>query len=733
MKHKVGVILLLTSVTALFGFFAAQIEFDNSIETYFLESDLRDYNRFLDEFGTDEIVVVAFRDEDVFTVENFALIDAISHDLERLPHVRRVISLTTAEIVSGKDDSVDFQDLMPALPSTPEELATIRSRTFADPIILAAEIDHIIGEFDYKTALLEQVRSLLAEHESRTGKTFSIAGTAVLDDAVFRYTQRDQTMFFPVMIAIIVFVMYGMFRRVATTFLPLAVVVIAVIWTYGFMALLGYKINVISTIIGPLLMAVGIADSMHVIADYLQEVSQPNASRIESIERSFGNVLGPCLMTTLTTMLGLLCLLSADLVPIRQFGVVAAFGVLSALLVTILLLPILLAAIPLSRVVSRERIQNGHFTQLLGWLGEWHAARTALVLLACALAVAPAVYSLRQITIGTNSLDYFRRNDPVRLGTEWIDRSIGGTTSLEFLIEADADDALTDPALLERMESFQTYLRSVPGITKVFSVTDMLKTLNRAFHGGAEDAFRIPDSAGAVAQELLIVEGSRDLDALLSRDRSRARITARVAMDASRELAHDMPKVEARMHQVFGNDVEVTATGIVHLMHQMEGYLLSSQIKSFGLAFVVVTLVMAVAFRSLKLGGLAMIPNLLPIVCVLALMPALGISLDVGTVMLAGVALGLVVDDTTHFLYRLKEERRRTADTRAAIGRAMSLAGRPIVFTSIVLSLGFSVLVFGSFNPVTHFGVLAGMIVMLAVVFDLVVLPALVGALRWSL
>jgi predicted RND superfamily exporter protein len=135
MKHKVGVILLLTSVTALFGFFAAQIEFDNSIETYFLESDLRDYNRFLDEFGTDEIVVVAFRDEDVFTVENFALIDAISHDLERLPHVRRVISLTTAEIVSGKDDSVDFQDLMPALPSTPEELATIRSRTFADPII----------------------------------------------------------------------------------------------------------------------------------------------------------------------------------------------------------------------------------------------------------------------------------------------------------------------------------------------------------------------------------------------------------------------------------------------------------------------------------------------------------------------------------------------------------------------------------------------------------------------
>jgi predicted RND superfamily exporter protein len=282
------------------------------------------------------------------------------------------------------------------------------------------------------------------------------------------------------------------------------------------------------------------------------------------------------------------------------------------------------------------------------------------------------------------------------------------------------------------MESFQAYLKEVPGITKVFSVTDMLKTLNRAFHGGDEAAFRVPDSATVVAQELLIVEGSADLDALLSRDRTRGRITARVAMDSSRELAHRMPEVEARMHEIFGEAARVTPTGIVYLMHEMEGYLLSSQAKSFLLAFLVITVAMTLAFRSFKLGALAMVPNLLPIVFVLALMPVLGIALDVGTVMIAGIALGLVVDDSTHFLYRLKEERKGVADNRQAIAGAMTLVGRPIVFTSIVLSLGFSVLVLGSFNPVTHFGVLAGMVIALAVFFDLVVLPAIVGLLRWS-
>ncbi len=740
LERPLASLVLVVIVTAVFGSLATGIRFDHSIESYFLAEDIRNYDSFLDEFGSDEFVAVAFSDDNVFTPENFTLIDRLSRRIETLPHVRRVISLTNAQTVLGRDDSVVFEDLAPELPMTEEQLELVRVHAYADAFIpgtlvsddgtktvVAAEIDHIIGEFDYKVVLLKALRGILTEETQRSGKHFSVAGTAVLDDALFRYTERDQTIFSPIMVAVIAVVSYCMFGHFVSALLPLLVVLCSMAWTYGFMALLGYKINVISTIIGPLLMAVGIADAMHIIADYRQEAAKRENSKHDAIRYSFLQVVGPCAVTSLTTCLGLLSLLSASLVPIRQFGLVAAFGVASAFVITVLLLPGLLRFVSVPKLEKGLGRTNGGFDRALDRLGSWRRRRSIALLLLCALAIAPATYGLGHLTIGTNTLDYFRPGDPVRSDTEWIDENVGGTTSLEFLVEAHDEQGLTNPALLRKMEEFQAYLRTVPGITKVFSVTDMIKMLNRAFEEGRSAAFRIPDSAAAVAQELLVVEGTEDLDEFLSEDRQQGRITARVAMKSSQQLAHQAPMVVERMHDIFGDSATTTPTGLVYLMHRMERYLLSSQIRSFGLAFFVITLVMMVALRDLRLGLLAMVPNLLPIAFVLALMPALGIALDVGTVMLASVALGLVVDDTTHFLYRLREQPAWQDDTYSAMRATMHATGRPIIFTSIALALGFSVLVLASFNPLIHFGILASLVIALALFFDLVVLPAMLG------
>ncbi len=740
MNHRIFISALLLGITIFLGWFAAQVKFDNTIETYFLEDDLKDYRQFLDQFGTDEIIAIAFGGEDIFTVGNLQLIDTISKKLENLPHVRRIISLTTARIVYGEGENVYFSPLVPEIPSTPDELISIKKKALSDPFIpgtlistnarntaIVAEIDHIIGEFDYKVDLLSQIRDFLRKEEIKTGKHFSIGGTCVLDDALFRHTQRDQIRFFPVMVLVIILVMFLMFRQVMLTLLPLIVVLLSAIWTYGFMVLLGYKINVISTIIGPLILAVAIADSMHFIADYLHETAAAKPDKVECIGRTFSRLTGPCAMTSLTTVLGLLSLLSADLVPIRQFGLVAAGGVGFAFVITIFLLPILFSIIPYPAKKQREKIHTGFFQKLLTCLGHWRKGKAVAVLSISFLAIVPAVLSLLHISVGTNSLDYFRRNDKVRLQTEWIDSNIGGTTSLEFFIDTGKEDALKSPTLLRKMEDFQNYLKGIDGITGVYSAVDLVKSLNRAFNDGDEGYFTIPPSSIAVAQELFIVEGSKEVEALLSDDYSRGRITARVEMDVSQRLAHRMPEIKRHMQEIFGDAATVTPTGVVYLMNRMERYLLSSQIKSFVLAFVVISVTIAVMLRSFRLGILAMIPNFLPILFTSALMPLLGIALDVGTVMVAGVALGLVVDDTIHFLARLKIEAERTGDIRRAITEALISTGRPIIFTSIVLSLGFLVLLFASFNPVIHFGILSCIVILLAVVFDLIVLPAILG------
>lgn len=742
LRHRALVVVFIGAATVGLGWQATQVGFDNSIETYFQEDDIAEYRRFLDRFGTDEIIAIAF-DADVFTPASLQLIDRISEELEALPHVRRVLSLTEAKVVYGDEETVYFDPLVEEIPSTPRALAAVRQRALADPFIpgtvvshdlrsaaVVAEIDHLIGEFDYKAELVARVRNLVGELERETGERFRIGGTAVIDDALLRYTQRDQATYVPLAVLIIIGVVYAMFRSLKMVLLPAAVVLVAIVWTYGFVALLGYRINIISTILTPLLMAVAIADSMHFIADYLHQTAVGRRDKREAIERSFANVWTPCLMTSVTTAVGLLALLSADLVPIREFGLVAALGVMSAFAGTLLLLPVLLSAVPYPEAQTRARIREGWLARRLRGLGDWRRPRAVASLVVATLLTVAALLSLPRLTVGTNSLDYLKPDDAVRGETEWIDARVGGTSSLEFLVETGEEDAIKRPELLRKMTAFEEYLRAAEGVTGVYSLAGMVKSLNRAFYGGEQRAFTIPASAEEVAQQLLLVEGSDEIDALLSDGGATARVVARVEMSRSQQLSQQMPQIERRAAEIFGSAAMVTPTGLVHLMHRMEGYLLSSQIKTLSLAFLVISLLMLGMLRSVRLGLVALIPNLLPILYTLALMPWLGIPLDVGTVMIAVIALGLVVDDSIHLLARLKVELGRGLDARPAMVRALTAVGRPVVYTSVALSAGFLILVFASFNSMIHFGVLSATVIGLALALDLALLPAIVGFLR---
>ncbi len=738
-RHRWATAIVLAVVTVALGLLAARVRFDNTIESYFFEDDLSDYNRFLSVFGTDEIVVLGFGADDVFSRESLELVDSLSRRLEKLPYVRRVLSLTTVRIIEGREDSVSFDRLTEGVPDDPAARENLRRRALADPLlprtivspdsratVVVAEIEHLVGEFDYKVELLARVRAIARQAEQQTGRHVAIGGTSVLDDALFRYTERDQRLFIPLMLAVIVIVMVRLFGSLVATLLPLAVVTVSIVWTYGVMVLLGYSVNVITMIISPLVMSVSIADSMHIVAGYQQALAA-GCGREEAVAQTFSALLAPCFLTSLTTVAGLLSLVSADLAPLRQFGIVAGFGVAAAFVVTVVLVPLLLRLLPVRRMRPRGG-GSGGVGRALEWLAVWRPRQAVAVVIVAAVVFVPAIFSARRVTVGTNSLDFFHRGDVVRTDTEWIDENVAGTTSIEFVIDSGEEEGAYSPRLLRRIEAFEAYLEEIPGITTAYSLVDFVKTLNRAYAEGRADAYRIPGSTAAVAQELLVLEGSADLAALLSDDARITRLSARVALDHSRALAHEMPRIEARMREVFaGSDAEVTPTGIVYLMHRMEGYLLSSQIKSFLLAFLVVGLAMFIALASIRLGLIALVPNLVPIALVLGLMRPLGIALDVGTVMIASVALGLIVDDTIHLLYCLKREARAGGSAAQAMGRALVDAGRPVVYTSIVLALGFSVLMLASFAPVTHFGMLAALVVVIALVCDLVLLPAVVG------
>ena len=332
--------------------------------------------------------------------------------------------------------------------------------------------------------------------------------------------------------------------------------------------------------------------------------------------------------------------------------------------------------------------------------------------------------------MGANPLNYFRAQDPVRLELEFVDDRLGGSTSVEVLVDTGKPDGLKDPAVLQGMLRVQDFLADIEGVGTSVSMADYVMELRQAMRGGAEEERLLPADRAEVAQLLLLLDDPQELERLADFGFQRGRINSTVEMSRADDLAGELEAVEALVDEAFPEGVRALVTGLSKLISNMETYLLDSQIKSLSLAFVLVLVLMVVAMRSVRLGLFAMVPNLLPIVWVLGGMGWTGLALDPGTVMTGAVALGLVVDDTVHFLHFFRERIQLGDPIEEATRRTLLETGRAIVMTSVILCAGFWLMCAASFRPNIYFGLLCGAAIALALGAVLVVLPAALAVIR---
>ncbi|MEZ4473783.1 MAG: MMPL family transporter [bacterium] len=365
---------------------------------------------------------------------------------------------------------------------------------------------------------------------------------------------------------------------------------------------------------------------------------------------------------------------------------------------------------------------------LLAVLGRPSRRARAATLLAGAGIVLASGAAVGHIDTAANPLNYFIPGTPVRVALERVDAALAGSTSFEFLARTD-EDGLKDPRILARLDTLATRLASLDGIPRVLSVLDLLRETRKGLTDGEQTGLPTPaDHPHLAAQLFFFLEGDEDFPTLVQENYGLARLTARVQMSKANDVTRAGPRIDAWIAEAEapipgGPALRIESTGYVKLMADMERYLFDSQVKSLIVAFIVITLMMFLLLRSVKLGLLAMIPNGLPILFGLGFMALVDIPLDPGTIMIGSMALGLVVDDTVHFLVRL---RRSLADApmAPAIERTMAQTGRPIIVTSVVLALGFATLGFGSFTPNVAFGVVSAVVILVALLADLLLLPA---------
>jgi predicted RND superfamily exporter protein len=743
-------------LTGLAAWQASTVRMDTSIAVWFLEDDpdLVAYSQFLEVFDSDQIVVMAYRDEQLWTDQGLLFLKELGEaaaDLDYVIEARSVVTLP--KITSPMPGLIAVERPYEFAPPDP---AVLRQRVLGDELLaglvskdgltaaVLLSVDALQEESQLKIVLADSLRELAARFEARglvegrAGLKIELAGPTMMDAAFFTYTERDFVVVFPLMLAVIIFVILALFRTPKALILPLAVVLIDCLWVTGLMGLTEQKVTIIHGIIYPLILGIGIASSVHVMSRALAN-RRAGMDVYTASMTSLNSLLAPCFFTALTTAAGMLSLTTSTLAPLRQFGVLGAVGAFCTFLLTYALGPYLLPLLPAPKAGedSRSDALWARWDRLLVGLGGLALRQARLIMLIAALLVTFGLAGIVQLDTGSNPVHYYKADDPVRLSLEYVDSVLSGTSNLEILIDTGVEGGVKEPDMLLRIKEAQDFLGRIDGIGTTVSIVDYIETLHRVSQGGGEAAGVIPQSRAQVAQLLLLMNDPDTEAQVVDHSYRRARITARLKVSESDKLNPQIPRIEAMLQKVFptheggeATGMSARATGMTKLISNMDRHLLHSATRSVGLAFIMVLLFMTLALRSVRLGLFSMIPNILPIVMVMGVMGWVGIPLDPGTTMIGAVALGLVVDNTVHFLHPFREFSKAGKSIEEATQATLLLTGRAIVTTTLVLVCAFWLLLLASFNPNVYFGLLCGLAVAFGLVADLVVLPAALMLIR---
>ena len=721
---------LIAIVTALATVLAGRVPFQNAIDVWFVEDDpaLANYDEFGTHFAADETIVFAF-DTDVFSELGDATIRRLLEEVREAPHVHRVLSVLDfgLDAVRDLDDwetepTVDWnfrrQDAAQNRLVTPT-FVSADGRTASLVIVARRSASSVTG----KGELVAALDQIVAHESARSGLQIYLTGTPVLDYRSLVYNNHDTSSVYPFIVPLIFAICWIVFGSASLALIPLLVVAGAAAWAFAFMALLGWNANLLTSALLPLILAIGVADSIHVLVDYdrrrRQHLPDPSGAAARHLWR-------PCLFTSLTTAAGLMALLVSSLKPVREFGVIAAIGVLAAFALSMTLVPALLQL-----ASSRIRVTKTSISGRINTLFERLVAHLATPPRFVTRSVVPiglvvgllGTWSATHLEVGVDPTSWFKQDDPFRMATEYVDKRLGGAGAVEFLVRSPSE-GLRDINTLRRIDEFERWIEASTLASGCVSGVDMIKEATRVASDQGFRTARLPQTKMLFQSMLDVLDARGELQSWIAPDFEFARISCRTPLSQASDLGRQLDLINHEISSRFDDaSLRVDPTGYGVLMVQMERHLVESQVQSVAIAFVVVFLMLAAMIKSARVAFMAMLPNLLPVAVGLGLMPLLGISLNPGSVMVAAVGLGIVVDDTTHLLVAMRRKLAGTSDAEAALQSAVAEIGAQLTLTSVVLIGSMMVLTLGSFAPGVHFGVITMCVIFVALLADLVLLP----------
>lgn len=745
-KHKWAV-LILSLILAMGLGSQGKMEFDGDYHVFFSKSnpELEAFDALQEKYTKDDnvILVLSPSNGNIFTKENLTAIEELTTESWNTPFSSRVDALTNFQHTSAVDDDLYVDDLSyESSLKSDADISIIKDKALTEPLL----VNRILNEKGSVTAInitvrlpgvdsakeipevTAFVRNMVADFKEKH-PDFEIhsSGLVPLNTAFFESSMKDLGLTM-IMLIIVIITTFILTRNIYSTIATLVVVLFSIISSVGFVGLMGIKLTPPSAVFPTMILTLAVADSIHILITMLQKMRKEGLNKIDALKESIRLNFMPVLITSLTTVIGFLTMNFGDVPPFWDLGNITAFGMTMAFIYSTTALPALMAIFPIKVKAKKEntKVTKNWYTSF----GNYVVQRPVKLTVISFLIIGVMTYLATKNRFNDEFINYFDESVQFRTDTDYISNNLTGIYNVEFSIGSGESGGINNPQYLQKLNDFEDWLNEQPEVIHVNAFSEVARRVNRSMHGDDENFYKVPDNREEAAQYLLLYELSLpfglDLNNQINVDKSESRVTVTLKnIDSPRMIAF-AERGEKWLQDNTPQEMHALAVSPMLMFSKLGFRQADSMLKGNIIALILISLILMIALKNFKLGLLSIIPNVTPVLIGFGIWALYKAQINTGMVVVFGMTLGIIVDDTVHFMSKfLRAKRELGYDSKQAVVYAFETVGKALVTTTLVLIAGFTVLSTSSFALNSYMARITLIIILSALIIDFILLPSL--------
>ncbi len=758
LRNRIAILVVIGLITVLMGYKATsvKIRYDFAALLPLTDSTLINYKAFKQKFGEDgDVLVIGIENEHLFRKDVYDAWFDLGEEMLQLDGVEQVVSAARCYHLVRNDSlkRFDFKLLSQEKPATQTELDSIKNEIvklkFYDKLmwdeeshisVMAITMNAKVLDSKKRVALTDRIMATGKKYEGRLGSKLRYSGMPHIRSILAKVVADEMVLFILYAILVTALIMFLFFRSFKVVMVAMLVVVVGAIWSIGLVSLFGFQLSILTGLVPPLIIVIGVANCIFLLNKYHTEY-RSHGNKIKGLQRVVRKVGRATLLTNATTAAGFATFTVVESSIMREFGVVAATSIMFIFVLSILLVPIVFSFLSEPKARHVKHLDRNYSKVFVSKIVEIVLSYRTRVYWFFGIVVVIGIYGITLITSNGNIVDDFPEDSPVLADLAFFEKNFNGVMPFEVQIDALKPDKALSPATLKRIEKLQEVISSYPQFSRAVSMAEVVKSLKQAYYGGMPSKYSLPN--GSERGFILSYannngdesKGNELLNSFIDSAKQVTRVSFQMKDVGTDEMDRLLAEIGPRVDSIFAPDkykTLMTGTSVVYL--RGTDYLVKNLFVSLSMAVVLIAILMAFMFQSWRMVAVSLIPNIIPLIITGALMGFLEITIKPSTILVFSIAFGISVDDTIHFLAKYRQElEANNWKIKRSVILALHEVGLSMAYTSIVLFFGFSIFNMSTFGGTKALGMLISITLLVAMFSNLILLPSLLLTLERSM